>query len=215
MIREEQSIQVAKWLRVLYPIWMCVAIFSLLYIPSQLYVEGNAELTAENIRSNLFLFRLGVVGSLVTQILFILIPLLLYVLFEGVSKRLSVLMVLLALVSVPMTMYNELHKLTALSFLAFPEQMMQFLEMSKQGVVIPSIFWGLWLFPLGLLIIKSGYFPKIIGYCLIVAGVGYVLGSFGKILTPDVAMILSVFEVFTFGEIAFVFWIVFKGTSNK
>ena len=108
-----------------------------------------------------FLFRAGIVGSLITQLIFIFVVLLLYKLFESVSKNHSLLMVVLALVSVPIAMLNELYNVAALLLLKNPDQMMFFLNLHAQGMVIASIFWGLWLFPLGSLIYKSSYFQKL------------------------------------------------------
>ena len=47
-------------LRILYLIWMIVGIFSLLYVPSKLIIQGDATTTANNILSNQFLFSLGI-----------------------------------------------------------------------------------------------------------------------------------------------------------
>lgn len=205
--------QVVKILRILYPIWVVFGIFSLLYVPSTLIIESDAVTIARNITENEFLFRSGVVGSLITQLLFIFIPLFLYKLFEPVNKVYSSIMVILAIVSVPITMLNELNKLAALQSLNNPEQMMFFLNLGMQGIDIASIFWGLWLFPLGHLAYKSGYFPKIIGIAVIVAGFGYTLGSFVKLLIPNLAALLSVLELMTFGEIVFAGWLVLKGIN--
>ena len=69
-------------------------------------------------------------------------------------------------------MLNELNN-AALLLLHDSQQMMLFLDLHSQGVIIASIFWGLWLFPLSYLIYKSGYFPKIIGTAVIIGGFGY------------------------------------------
>ena len=200
-------------LRILYPIWMAFGIFSIVYIPSMLLVAGNAAETASKILANEFLFRAGIVGSLITQLIFIFVVLLLYKLFESVSKNHSLLMVVLALVSVPIAMLNELYNVAALLLLKNPDQMMFFLNLHAQGMVIASIFWGLWLFPLGSLIYKSSYFPKIIGIAVIIGGLGYALGSFSQLLAPSSKTIISLFEFMTFGEVIFLLWLVAKGTK--
>ena len=200
-------------LRILYPIWMAFGIFSIVYIPSMLLVAGNAAETASKILANEFLFRAGIVGGLVTQLIFIFTVLLLYKLFESVSKNHSLLMVVLALVSVPIAILNELNNVAALLLLNNPDQMMFFLNLHTQGVIIASIFWGLWLFPLGYLIYKSGYFPKIIGMAVIIGGLGYTLGSFSELLALFSKTILSLFEFMTFGEVVFLLWLVVRGAK--
>ena len=200
-------------LRILYPIWMAFGIFSIVYIPSMLLVAGNAAETASKILANEFLFRAGIVGNLMTQLIFIFAVLLLYKLFESVSKNHSLLMMVLALVSVPIAMLNELNNVAALLLLKNPDQMMLFLNLHAQGVVIASIFWGLWLFPLGSLIYKSGYFPKIISMAVIIGGLGYTLGSFSELLALFSKTILSLFEFMTFGEVVFLLWLVVRGAK--
>ena len=200
-------------LRILYPIWMAFGIFSIVYIPSMLLVAGNAAETASKILANEFLFRTGIVGGLMTQLIFIFAVLLLYKLFESVSKNHSLLMVVLALVSVPIAMLNELNNVAALLLLKNPDQMMFFLNLHAQGVVIASIFWGLWLFPLGSLIYKSGYFPKIIGAAVIIGGLGYTLGSFSELLALSSSIVSSMFEFMTLGEVVFLLWLVVRGAK--
>jgi hypothetical protein len=147
-------------LRILYSVWMILAIVSLMYIPSQLVVAEKPEWTAQNTQAQEFLFRLGIVGSLLTQMLHIFIPCLLYLLSKKTSLRLATLMLLLAFISLPMTMYNKLHKTTALTLLDQPDQIMTPQESNTRGLVISSIFWGLWLFPLGGLVLRPSFFPR-------------------------------------------------------
>ena len=85
--------------------------------------------------------------------------------------------------------------------------------MNQLGLVIAFIFWGLWLFPLGSLAIKSGYFPKLIGYCLYIGGVGYLLGAFITILEPSLDVFYEITEILTIGEVLFILWFVIKGAK--
>lgn len=209
-ISQHQTVTI---LRFLYPIWAIMGAFSIMYVPSALIVPGNAATTASNIISNEFLFRAGIAGSLITQLIFIFAALFLYKLFEQVNKNQSLLMVILALISVPIAMLNTLNSVAALLSLKNAEQMMFFLDLNAQGIIIASIFWGLWLFPLGYLIYKSGYFPKIIGISVIIGGIGYTLGSFMKLLMPNLGLFLSLLEIMTFGEIIFLVWLLIKGAK--
>lgn len=209
------SSNTVKYLRLLYPMWVLAGIFSLLYIPSTLIDYKSAEITARNIADNTLLFRLGIAGSIITQLLFVLIPLLLYRLFKDVDEFLASLMVILGWISIPMTLYNETNSLIALGYLGDPNQMFDFIQTHSTNMIIPMIFWGLWLFPLGALIIKSNYFPKIIGWLVILAGLGYILGSFASIIFPNANTVNSVGEALTFGEVIFALWIVIRGVKNQ
>jgi len=214
-----------KYLRFLYPIWAIVGLFSIMYVPSTLIVSGDATTTANNIKDNEFLFRSGIVGSLITQLIHVVVVLVLYKLFKTVSKSKTLLVVIFGLVGVPIAMLNTLNRVAALLILNGADYlqefttdqlhtlMMLFLNLNEQGVYIASIFWGLWLLPLGYLIYKSGYFPKILGYLVIIAGFGFLLGSFVQLLLPDSEAILSVLDFATFGEVLFMIWVLLKGAK--
>src|SRR5256884_9774510 len=67
----------------------------LIYIPSKLFVHGNATATANNIAAHELLFRLGIVGDLLTGTMAIFLTLALYRLLKGVDQDLARLMVIL------------------------------------------------------------------------------------------------------------------------
>ncbi|MBK8042600.1 MAG: DUF4386 domain-containing protein [Haliscomenobacter sp.] len=205
--------QTERILRILYPVWALVGMFSLMYVPSQVVVPGDAAATAAQIASQELLFRAGIVGSLATQILFLFAVWYLYQFFEHTSKGPARVMVMLACVSVPIAMLNELTKFAALGQLDNPDQLLFFLGLNGHGITIASIFWGLWLFPLGYLIYHSGYFPKLIGVAVWIGGVGYTLGSLTDILLPDQKTLLTVFETMTFGEIVWLLWLTIRGAK--
>ena len=200
-------------LRLLYPIWAIVGLFSIMYVPATLIVSGDAAATAANIMADESLFRMGIAGSLITQLIQIVVVLVLYQLFRSVDKNHASLMVIFALVGIPIAMLNTLNRIAALQLLNSADQMMLFLNLNAQGVIIASIFWGLWLFPLGYLIYKSGYFPKIVGVLMFIAGFGYLLGSFMHLLLPTYGTIIQVLEFMTFGEVLFMVWILLKGAK--
>jgi len=85
-------------LRILYPIWFVFGLFSIMYVPTTLIVPGDAAATANNIIANELLFRMGIAGSLIVQIIQILVVLVLYKLLKPVSKNHASLMVVFALV---------------------------------------------------------------------------------------------------------------------
>ncbi len=212
-------------LRLLYPIWFVVGLFGVMYIPTTLIVAGDAATTFNNIVANELLFRMGIAGSLITQLIHIVVVLVLYKLFKSVNKNQASLLVILGLVGVPIAMLNTLNRVAALLLssgagylTAFePAQlqslMMFFLNLNEQGVIIATIFWGLWLFPLGYLIYKSGYFPRILGVLMVLAGFGYFLGTFTHFLLPNYKALSSVFELMAWGELLFRVWVLLKGAK--
>ena len=218
-------------LRFLYLLWFVIGPFSLMYVPTTLIVSGDAAATANNIMANEWLFRMGIAGSLITQIIQILVVLVLYKLLKPVSKNYASLMVAFALVGIPMAMLNTLNQVAALILLNGADflkvlgtdqlhiQMMFFLDLYKQGVFIPTIFWGLWLFPFSYLIYKSGYFPKILGVLVMMGCIGYLLDSFTHILLSNYADYEAILDpvilLLTLGELPFMIWFLIKGVNVK
>ncbi len=214
-------------LRFLYPIWAVFGIITLQYIPSKIVVAGDAIATATNIVSNQVLFSISIVGSLISQLIHILVVLVLYKLFKSVDKDQALLIVVLGLVGVPITMLGTLNQAAAMVLAkgtgylsAFdPSQlqalMMFFLDLFKKSEIISWLFWGLWLFPQGILINKSGYFPKLFGVLMMLAGFGYFLGSFVYFLLPNNEVISSILNTLTIGEVVFMAWLMIKGANFK
>jgi len=211
-------------LRILYPIWFVIGLFSIMYVPSTLIVSGDATATANNIMDNELLFRMGIAGSLIVQLIQILVVLVLYKLLKPVNKNYAVLMVVFALVGIPISMLNTLNRVAALVLLNGADFLevfgvdqlhalvMLFLNLNEQGVMIAQLFWGLWLFPLGYLVYKSGYFPRILGVLLMIGCFGYLLDSFSNFLFNE-EIILPVSILLTSGEILFMGWLLIKGAN--
>ncbi len=212
-------------LRLLYAAWLVLGIFSLIYIPSALIAVDDAAATANNILSNQTLFRIGIGGALLTQIIYIFVALFLYRLFDSVNHNQALLMVVLALVGIPIAMLNSLNQIAALFVISgdgylstftidqLRSLMMLFLDLYKHGNLIASIFWGLWLLPLGYLIYKSGYFPKPVGFGVVVGGLGYLALVSTSLVVPEAKTLISVCEAMTFGEVIFVGWIIIMGAK--
>jgi len=199
----------------------------LLYVPSKLIVPGDATATASNIEASELLFRIGIVSNLVCQIAFIFLVLALYRLLKGVNQQHASLMVALVLVAVPIAFLNMLNPLAALLLLSDegfltvfePDQLhalvMVFLNLQEHGNIIAEIFWGLWLFPFGWLVFKSGFFPKILGVLLIIACFGYLVHSLTFLLFPHYEAIVSSYAAVpeAIGELSMVLWLLIKGVN--
>ena len=207
---------------VLYLALAALSAFGLVYVPSMLIVPGDAAATASNIVTSESLFRLGFVSNLVAYTVNIFVALLLYKLLKPVNKGIASLMVLLILMGLAIGMLNELNQFAALLILgadhltAFTAAQSQalaslFLDIYEHGFTIAHIFWGLWLFPMGYLIFRSGFLPRVIGVLLAIAGLGYLVDFTLFFLFPDVAVSVS---NFTFvGEVVLILWLLIKGVN--
>lgn len=213
---------------VLYLLIAVTAPIGLLYVPGQLIVSGDATATADNLRASEGLLRLGIASELFHQVVVIFLALALYRLFRPVNESLAKQVVILgALVSVPIMFVNVLNDLAALTltsgadFLSVFEKphldalAYLFLRLHGQGITIASIFWGLWLFPFGLLVIRSGFIPRLLGVLLMVAGVAYLASAFATLIVPRYAPLVGQVALpLEVAEVPIIFWLVIWGART-
>jgi len=212
----------------LYLLASIPGVFALIYVPSKLIVHGNATATAHNIAASETLFRLGIAADLIGQALFIFVALALYDLLKGVNQRHALLMLTLILVAIPIAFLNELNAIAALvlvrgaDFLSLfdkPQRdalAMLFLNLHGHGFDVAGIFWGLWLFPLGLLVYRSGFLPRILGVVLMVNCFAYPVNSFTSLVLPQYEAIVSRWmSPLQFGELVFMLWLLIMGAKPK
>lgn len=213
----------------LYLILIIGGIVSLAYIPSQLIVRESASRTFENITNNEFLFRLGIVSGIVTFLVYILLPLVLHKLLHEVNKVSADLMVIFALISVPIFFVNILNKFSVFTLINKAEyleklgeielqtQVMFHMDNYSNGLEISQIFWGLWLFPFGYLVYRSGFLPKLLGILLMIGCFGYLITFFGGFLYSDFDKTI-ISEIVGYpaplGEIGICLWLLIMGTNK-
>ena len=169
------------------------------------------------------LFRISLTSDLIGQIFFVLTVLILYKLLQTVNKNQALVMIALALIPVPIACISMVDQFTMLQLLnkadfsfslnQLNSQAILLLESHDYSVFIAQVFWGLWLFPLGYLVIKSGYIPKIIGILVMLSGLGYVMDSFGKFFFSGYDISISQFTFI--GELVFIFWLLIKGIKTQ
>ena len=216
----------ARLAGVLYLLITVLAVFVHFYVPGQLIVAGDAVTTAENIRASGGLFRLGIAGELILLLSEVALSLILYVLLRPVDKTLSLVAAVARLVMTTVHGANLLAQFAVLAlvsgagYLAVfdPEQLgafaMVLLDASSYGFSAGILFLTLHAAVLGYLIIKSGYFPKVIGVLFIIASVGYLVDSFSHVLIPGYVTGAPVIAIpIALSEIAFPLWLLIKGVN--
>ncbi|HMF09827.1 MAG TPA: DUF4386 domain-containing protein, partial [Thermoanaerobaculia bacterium] len=177
-------------------------VFALLYIPGKLIVRGDAAATADRLRASASLLRWGIGAEVVATSIFIFVALVLYWLFEPVSRRPALAMLVLILLSVPISFLVVVPEVAALnlvgaapqaSFLssldAHQRDALAYLciRMHGQGLMTAQVFWGLWLFPFGICVVRSGFIPRFLGILLMIAAFGYIGNSFAELVVPQYA----------------------------
>jgi hypothetical protein len=200
----------------------------LLYVPGKLFVPENATATADNIRVSGALLRMGIASELFHQIVGIFLVLALYRLFKAVNAREATLMVVLSLVPVPIVMFDVINEIGPLilvsnaNFLSvFDRPQLDalaflFIRLHNKGISIASIFWGLWLFPFGKLVIRSRFIPRVLGVLMMLAGAGYLASSSTSILVPQYAhQVGQITMILGFGELPIMFWLLIWGAREQ
>jgi hypothetical protein len=220
--------QQARHAGVLYFVMGLIAPIGLLVVPDAIVISGDATATAENIRESGELLRLGIATDLVHQVIAIFLVLALYPLFKPVSVTLArQLVVLGALVSVPIVFFNTLNYLAALSLTSGADFLSVFgqpeldalaylfMRLHARGLTVASVFWGLWLFPFGLLIIRSGFIPPLFGYLLFIAGFGYLASATSILVLPELSPFVSKFAMLLYTcELPIIFWLLIRGARG-
>jgi len=213
----------------LYLLVVLSAPVGLLYVPSKLIVSGDAIATTNNIRASEWLLRIGITSELIHQIIFVFVVLALYRLFKAVSEtHARQMLVFGALVSVPIVFVNVLNEIAALilvsgaDFLSvFPKTQLDalaylFLRLHGQGINVVSIFWGLWLFPFGMLVIRSRFIPRVFGILLMIAGFANLANCFTALVLPQYAPLVSqVASPLQLAELPIVFWLLIRGAKTE
>ncbi|KJS16948.1 MAG: hypothetical protein VR69_07190 [Peptococcaceae bacterium BRH_c4b] len=211
-------------------LWLLMFIFGPIaqIVRSKIFVIGDIEATANNILANEFLFRLGFVSDLIMMVIFLLLPLVLYKLLNTVDKNLSILMVIFVIVSVPINMLNLLNEFSSLHLLSGAEylsvfeirqikaQAMLSYDLYLHGYEIANIFFALWLVPLGILVYRSGFLPRVLGILLVVGGCGLLLEVFIHFLFPNCVIVNTILLIpQTIAEFSFLIWILIRGINES
>ena len=214
----------ARTAGLLYVVLAVIFPFSLIYVPSTLFVFGDATATAEHIKASELLFRAGIASGLIANVVYVLLVLALYRLLNEVSRKQAVLMVILVVIAVSVAFGNTFNQIAALVVLSgadflsvFDKPQLDalaylFLRLHSHALQAIQIFWGLWLFPFGVLVYKSRFIPKVLGVLLIVAGSAYLAGSLVSILLPQFSDTISpLISILIYGEVPIIFWLLFLG----
>lgn len=230
MIKTASNKATARIAGFLYLMVVLTGIFSLMYVPSKLIVSDNPALTFQNITSNESLYRLGIVSGLLCYTFFLFLPLALYRLLKIVNEKYAILMVLLAVISVPMFFINAQNEFTVLSLVSdsnsfngfsteqIQSQVLLYLDHYDNGMRLIHIFSGLWLFPFGYLVFKSNFLPKILGVLLMLGCFGYLTNLLGHTLFPNYSKLgISMFISLpaSLGEIGTCLWLLIVGVKQN
>jgi Domain of unknown function (DUF4386) len=201
----------------------------LIYIPTKLFVHGDAAATVNNIAAHEWLFRFGIVADLACGVVLIFLVLAFYRLFKDVDQHLAVLVVIFGgVMPAVVTFVGVVSDAGALmvvrggDFLAAFDKPQRdalallFLRLRDHQNTAAEILWGVWLLPLALLVYRSRFLPRFLGVWLIANGVAYVILSLTGLLLPQYQnTVFLISQPAMLGEIAIMLWLVIKGATPQ
>ena len=228
---ENQANSLKKTARIaglLYLLVIITGVYGIMFISSKINVRGDAATVANNILSNEFLFRTGIINDFISNIAFMFVVLALYRLLKQVNEHRAKFMVALVIIQIPTVFIMEAFNMTSLMifkgqiFNAFElaqrqDLAMLFLKINEYGMMTLELFWGLWLIPLAQLVYKSGFIPRIIAILLMINGIAYMIDSFVYMQLPNYHFFTSRYLLLFIipGEISITLWLLIKGIKNN
>ena len=144
----------------------------LVYVPGKLFVADDATATADRIRAAGWLLHVGILSELFHQTIEVFLVLVLYALFKPVDTPLARQMAILGFLPIPIVFLNVVTESAALMLVSGAHFLAVFdkaqldaaallcVRLHGKGLQAAAVFWGLWLFPFGALIIRCGSFRR-------------------------------------------------------
>ena len=213
--------------------WYLMLVFvgplRLLYIPNKLFVHGDAAATAANITAHQTLFQLGIFADAWGGVVLAVLALAFYRLFKDVDRFQAWLLVITGGI-IPGALYlvNTMNDAAALMLIRGDDYLNVFTEAQRdalafffirlhfQAIVSAEVLWGVWLFPMAILILKSRWFPRFLGWWLILDGMSWLIQSFANMFLPAYVDALFTWSMpFQLGEIAVTLWFLIMGAKEK
>ncbi len=221
--------KMGRFAGLLFLILVITGVFAEFFVRQKLYVVNDPTATTQNIIENQWLFRLGYVSDLVMSTMFFVYGYVLYLIFKSVHKNISLFLLLCTVISVAMFCQNSLNQFSALELVTnadysktYTQEQLQVLSMFFQnihikGYYVNQIFFGLYLLPLGYMIIKSGIVPKIIGVFLVLGFIGDMIDFVVYFLFPNVESVLlsNITIPADIGEISLCLWLLVMGVRSQ
>ncbi len=216
----------ARLAGVLFLLMVVFGLFAEIFFRQKLFVVNDISMTANNILSNVFLYRVGIVSDILMALSYLFTALALYSLLSSVNKNMAALMVLFAAAGSILLLFNILIELAPLLILSengylsafgFGQReslAMLFYQIYLHGYMIGQVFFALWVLPLGILIYRSGRIPRVFGVLFVVEfafGFASVIVHF---LAPNETIDAILLLPGMIAEFSFLFWLLIRGVKE-
>ena len=210
----------------LYLIIIVIGFCSEFFVRDKLVVSEDVTATANNIAVSESLWRISIASELILLVCAVALTLILYVLLRPVNKDLALLAVFFNIVEFPIEAVSKLCLFAALFLSGNADYLRAFephqlhalvnisLKLHDYGFGIDLVFFGFACLVYGFMLFRSGYFPKILGVLMAIAGLSYLTNSFTLILAPAYAGKIFLILVFALiGELSLCLWLMVKGVN--
>ena len=224
---EATTPELVRTARVTGLLYLGLAITGLLgnmLVRNQLFVADDPTATLANLTQHESLARLGIVTEMGVVITQALVALWFYRLFKGVNAFAAGSIAAFGLV-------NAVAILVSAAMLATALDVSQDASLTVSGGaaataqllyvgsghlwIIGGIFFGLWLIPMGWLARRSGWMPSLLGWILMIGGVGYVVSALLRYVLPDAGLAVALLTTpATVGELWMVGYLCLRGVRR-
>lgn len=217
--------RVARWAGGLYVAYILASVLA-----DQLGHIGlsDAQTLREAIYEQEMLFRIGLVAALASALLFVLTAWALYTLLRPVNEPLALLLLVLNAIGVAVQCASYLPLFAVLAqrdtavdvsglTVAQLDGLAQLSTTTYQtGFIMAQLFFSAWLFPLGWLVLRSGFLPRFLGWLLLLDGVGVIVWFLQALLVPDRPEISYPSWVVAFvAELGLGLWLLVRGVRPE
>ena len=202
-----------------------LGLFGEVGVRGALVVGGNAAATAAAIAASPGLWRLGIGTDLLMHVLDVPVMVVLYLLLKPVNHGLALMATVINAVQTAVLAVNKMHLVWPLLLLDPSSTVAQMPLADRQalayaavqahahGFGVGLIFFGVACLLRGWLIVQSAFMPALLGWLLLVGGLGYLANSTALLLLPAWSGLLFPWVLLPalVAEAGLALWLVFKG----
>jgi len=185
----------ARYAGLCYLVLIISGLIGIAYIPNQIFTADDLASNLNNIQTHSQLYRFGMFAQVVCFLTYLVLPLLLFRLLAHINKSCATVMVILVLVSIPLSLGSVVCQYTLLKVLVAPNfagvnantlfSVQLLISQSNSALFLAQLFWGAWLIPLGWLIARSDLLPSWLGVLLILGGGSYLIKVVATLVWPE------------------------------
>ncbi|HET9991811.1 MAG TPA: DUF4386 domain-containing protein [Kofleriaceae bacterium] len=204
----------ARTAGVLYLVIAVLSAFAIAYVPSVIVVDGDATATAANLMAHRGLFGMSVVANVIVMLTEIVLSVMLFAIFKPVSRTLSLIALVSRLTIVVVMAVELLIYIMPMVLHGDARVTLALFEAHRYGIYVWDMFFGFHLAVLGCLVLRSGYFPRPLGFALVLGSAGYFFKGLSEVTfveSAEVAMVVTgLLVVATIAELTFALWLLIR-----